>query len=219
MLDTIFAGDITLVSILIMLATAIVMGILNSLIFSYKSYQTRNFSMALALVPLISSVIIFIVNDHLGVGVAVAGAFTLVRFRSVAGNGREIIAIFASMALGLILGMGYIGIAIIVFIVLALLTIILTSVNFGAQDNARTLTITIPDYLDYEGIFDSILRKYTKHYSLEKVRTKNMGSLFELTYTVYLKDLKKTKQFLDDIRVRNENLNVTLSSFGEHDSL
>ena len=149
MLDTIFAGDITLVSILIMLATAIVMGILNSLIFSYKSFQTRNFSMALALMPLISSVIIFIVNDHLGVGVAVAGAFTLVRFRSVAGNGREIIAIFASMALGLILGMGYIGIAVIVFIVLALLTIILTSVNFGAQDNARTLTITIPDYLDY----------------------------------------------------------------------
>ncbi len=219
MLDTIFAGDITLVSILIMLATAIVMGILNSLIFSYKSFQTRNFSMALALVPLISSVIIFIVNDHLGVGVAVAGAFTLVRFRSVAGNGREIIAIFASMALGLILGMGYIGIAIIVFIVLALLTIILTSVNFGAQYNAMTLTITIPDYLDYEGIFDSILRKYTKHYSLEKVRTKNMGSLFELTYTVYLKDLRRTKQFLDDIRVRNENLNVTLSSFGEHDSL
>ncbi len=131
MLTSIFAGNITVLKVLFMLGVAIGLGILNAIVFKFKSFQTRSFSLTLALVPLISSVIIFIVNDHLGVGVAVAGAFTLVRFRSIAGNGREIIAIFASMAIGLLLGMGYVYLAILVFVVLAVLTLFLTSIRFG----------------------------------------------------------------------------------------
>ncbi len=219
MLNTIFSGDITLANVAVMLGVAIATGILNALVFSYKSYQTKSFSLSLALVPLISSVIIFMVNDHLGVGVAVAGAFTLVRFRSIAGNGREIIAIFASMALGLVIGMGYIGVAVIVFIVMAILTIVLTGTGFGTRSSARTLRITIPEDLDYDGVFDETLKKYTKNCSLDCVRTRDMGTLYELTYSVSLKDVNKSKEFMDELRVRNGNLKVMLSSYADRDSL
>ena len=150
---------------------------------------------------------------------AVAGAFTLVRFRSIAGNGREIIAIFASMALGLVIGMGYIGVAVIVFIVMAILTIVLTGTGFGTRGSARTLRITIPEDLDYDGVFDETLKKYAKNHSLERVRTRDMGTLYELTYSVSLKDVNKSKEFIDELRVKNGNLNVILSSYADHDSL
>ena len=219
MLTSIFTGNITAIKVLIMLGVAIALGVLNAIIFSYKSFQTRSFSLTLALVPLISSVIIFIVNDHLGVGVAVAGAFTLVRFRSIAGNGREIIAIFASMAIGLLLGMGYIYLSLTFFAVLAILTLFLTAIRFGEQETARVLRITIPEDLDYEGIFDKVLKKYTNNYRLERIRTRNMGTLYELTYNVSMKSMKHSKAFLDDIRILNGNLNVTLSTYSDHESL
>ena len=219
MLDTIFNGTMTMGNIMIMVAAAITLGILNSLVFSYKSFQSQSFSLTLALVPLISSVIIFMVNDHLGVGVAVAGAFTLVRFRSVAGNGREIIAIFASMALGLILGMGYISVACMIFVVLAVITLLLTASGFGSRHSARNLRIMIPEDLDYENVFDEVLKKYTSNYELERVRTRDMGTLYELTFRIVLKDPSLMKEFMDEVRIRNGNLNVIISTFDDHESL
>ncbi|MBQ6322518.1 MAG: DUF4956 domain-containing protein [Lachnospiraceae bacterium] len=219
MLNTIFSGNITITGIALMIITAVILGILNAMVFSYHSFQSQSFSLTLALVPLISSVIIFMVNDHLGVGVAVAGAFTLVRFRSIAGNGREIIAIFASMALGLILGMGYIGVAALFFVVIAIMTLLLTITGFGGKNNARSLRITIPEDLDYDTVFDDLLTKYTNHAALSRVRTRNMGTLYELTYDVSLKDLKHTKEFMDEIRTRNGNMNVIISTYNDHESI
>lgn len=219
MLNTIFAGEITVFGILLMLGVSIALGILNALLFSYKSFQTKNFKLVLALVPLISSVIIFMVNDHLGVGVAVAGAFTLVRFRSIAGNGREIVAIFASMALGLILGMGYIAVAVLVFAVIALVTLFLTAIDFGSMSSARKLRIQIPEDLDYEGVFDDIMEKYTTSRSIDTIRTVNMGTLYEITYNVCMRNINEAKSFLDEIRTRNGNLRVIISSYDDHETI
>ena len=219
MLNSIFAENITLVSILIMLGTAVVLGILNSLVFSYKSHSTRSFALTLALLPLISSVIIFLVNDHLGVSVAVAGAFTLVRFRSIRGTGREIVAIFASMAIGLVLGMGYIGFAVIVFLVLAILTLVLTTLNFGGSGKQRQVRITIPEDLDYAGIFDDLFKEYCTSSEVTSLRTKNMGTLFEITYSAVFKDNADLKAFMDAVRVRNGNLPVVVGDFPEDEHM
>lgn len=219
MLNSVFSAVVTLPQMLVMLGTAIALGILNSLVFAFRNRQSKGFSLALALLPMLSSVIIFLVNDHLGVGVAVAGAFTLVRFRSVAGNGREIVAVFASMALGLLLGMGYIGLAVIVFCMAAALTLILTVTGFGDRGVEKQLRITMPEDLDYEGLFDDLFAKYTSHRQLERVRTTHMGTLFELTYTVTFPTGGIPKAFIDEIRTRNGNLGVVVCSCAEQESL
>ena len=219
MFNSIYSGNVTVVSILIMLVSAAALGILNSLVFSFRTIQSKSFAVMLALLPMVSAVIIFTVNDNLGVGVAVAGAFTLVRFRSVAGNGREMLAIFASMAIGMLLGMGYIAFAVLVFASVAALFLIITATGFGERPEVRTLRIRIPEDLDYDGLFDDILDRYTSMRQLEKVRTANMGTVYELTYSVAMKDISKTKEMIDEIRVRNGNLNVSIGSYGEHESI
>ncbi len=219
MFNSIFAGGATVISILIMLASAAALGILNSLVFSFRTIQSKSFAVMLALLPIVSAVIIFTVNDNLGVGVAVAGAFTLVRFRSVAGNGREMLAIFASMAIGMLLGMGYIAFAVLVFASVAVLFLIVTVTGLGERHEVRTLKIRIPEDLDYDGLFDDVFDRYTTMHQLEKVRTVNMGTMYELTYSVSFRDLSKSKQMIDEIRVRNGNLNVSIGSYGEHESI
>lgn len=219
MLNSIFSETVTIYNILIMLAAAAALGVLNSLVFSFKTVQSKSFAVMLALLPMVSAVIIFTVNDNLGVGVAVAGAFTLVRFRSVAGNGREMLAIFASMAIGMLLGMGYIAFAAIVFAAVGGMFLLVTAAGFGERNSVRTLKIQIPEDLDYEGVFDDILDKYTTMRHLERIRTVNMGSVYELTYTITLKETDEIKQFIDEIRVRNGNLNVSIGSYGDHDSI
>lgn len=208
-----------MISILIMLASAAALGILNSLVFSFRTIQSKSFAVMLALLPIVSAVIIFTVNDNLGVGVAVAGAFTLVRFRSVAGNGREMLAIFASMAIGMLLGMGYVAFAVLVFASVAVLFLIVTVTGLGERHEVRTLKIRIPEDLDYDGLFDDVFDRYTTMHQLEKVRTVNMGTMYELTYSVSFRDLSKSKQMIDEIRVRNGNLNVSIGSYGEHESI
>lgn len=219
MFNSIFSSDVTLVHIAIMLGTAVVLGLLNSLVFSYRSKNTKSFAQTLALLPLIASVIIFLVNDHLGVSVAVAGAFTLVRFRSVKGSGREMVAIFASMAIGMVLGMGYIAFAVMVFAVVAVVTLILNLTNFGATNRTKSIRITIPEDLDYEGIFDDIFKEYLTGMQLENVRTKNMGTLYELTYSGTFKQDNVPKAFIDAVRVRNGNLPVIVGEMPEEERI
>ena len=219
MFNSIFAGTVTVTNVLIMLLAAAVLGMLNSLVFSFRTVQSKSLAVMLALLPMVSAVIIFAVNDNLGVGVAVAGAFTLVRFRSVAGNGREMLAIFASMAIGMLLGMGYIAFAALVLVAIALLFYTVTALKFGERQAVRTLKIQVPEDLDFEGMFDDVFSRYTSLHQLEKVRTANMGTMYELTYSITLNDPAEIKQFIDDIRVRNGNLNVSIGSYGEHDSI
>ena len=159
--------------------------------------------------PLIVQIVIMLVNGNLGAGVAVMGAFSLVRFRSIPGTARDIGSIFCAMAVGLATGMGYLAAAFVFLFCFSVVNVVLNVSKFGeGKQGEKQLKITIPENLDYMGIFDDLFEKYTKEYHLRQVRTTNMGSLFELTYTINLKSQQEEKKFIDDIRCRNGNLKI-----------
>ncbi len=204
--------DINLSAFLICLIFALGLGILISVLYMYKTKYSKSFVVTLAILPSIVSVIIMMVNGNLGAGVAVAGAFSLVRFRSVPGTAKEIGAIFLSMGTGLAIGMGYLGYATLFVIIVSLANLILNISAFGNVDNsAKTLTITIPENLDYSDIFDDLFETYTTKASLNIVKTTNMGSLFKLTYEIVLQDIAKEKDFIDELRCRNGNLEISIT--------
>lgn len=215
MLNTILTTPITFVELIIMFASALILGILTALVFSFKNKLSSSLSLTLVILPVAMSVVVVMINGNLGIAVAVAGGFTLVRFRSIAGTGREISAVFSVMTLGVICGMGYIGIAAIFFVVVAALVIVLTLLHFGERKNEKLLRITIPEDYDYVGLFDETFKKYGIIASIEKIKTTNMGSLIDVTYKVSLPGNTLTKDMLDDIRTQNGNLCVMLSSFEE----
>lgn len=224
MYDNLFSSvigtEITLQTLLICMGTAMALGILTALVFLYKTRHSASFALTLCLLPMTVAMVIMLVNGNVGTGVAVAGAFALVRFRSVPGTAREIAAIFVAMALGLALGMGYVGIAVIFFLCAAVFTFILTAVDFGAGSKyEKCLKITIPESFDYEGLFDEVFNRYEVRSRLEKIRTTNMGTLFELTYDVVFPDNKIPKEFLDELRTRNGNLNIVVGDFTEKETL
>ena len=185
------------------------LGLLSALLCKYKNHSTQSFLITIAVLPIIVQAVIMLVNGNIGTGVAVAGAFGLVRFRSAQGNAREITSIFMVMAIGLATGMGYIYVACLLFAAVALFLIILCALNIGnTRVNERALKITIPEDLDYEGIFDDIFAQYTKSAKLESVKTSNLGTLYELRYIITLKDSSVPKAFIDELRTRNGNLNI-----------
>ena len=180
----------------------------------YRTRYTRSFVATLALLPAIVCVVIMMVNGNVGAGVAVAGAFSLVRFRSVPGTAKEIGAIFLAMGTGLIIGMGYLAYAFLFAVVLGAATMLYNHIDFGAGKKAalyRTLHITIPEDLDYTGVFDGLLREYTSACELTQVKTTNMGSLFRLTYNITLRSADIEKELIDKLRCRNGNLEITVS--------
>ncbi|MBR3394947.1 MAG: DUF4956 domain-containing protein [Firmicutes bacterium] len=211
MLNSIFSsGQITGTAFLVTLGLALILGIGTALLCMYKNKYSQSFAVTLAMLPATVAVVIMLVNGNIGAGVAVAGGFSLVRFRSAAGTAREIGMIFLAMTLGLALGMGYVGLAVCFFLVMAVFTAVLTTVDFGGRkDGERTLKISIPESLDYEGLFDDLFAEYTDRSELDKVKTTNMGTLYELTYRIVLKDAAKTKEFLDELRCRNGNLTIS----------
>lgn len=154
------------------------------------------------------------VNGNVGTGVAVAGAFSLVRFRSVPGTAKEITMLFLAMGAGLIAGMGYLGFAVLFTLIMCLLCVLYNRLDFGTRKNAavyKTLHITIPENLDYTGVFEEVLANYTASFDLVRVKTTNMGSLFRLTYNLVLKDTGLEKEMIDQLRCRNGNLEITIS--------
>ena len=165
--------------------------------------------MAVALLPFTVQAVIMLVNGNLGTGVAVAGAFSLVRFRSAPGSAKEIIGVFTAMAAGLACGVGYIGVAIIFTALICGANIIYTLSRFGEQpDNVRELKVTIPEDLNFTGVFDDIFEKLTVSHKLRRVKTSNMGSLYQLTYTLELKNPECEKELIDEMRCRNGNLDI-----------
>ena len=167
------------------------------------------YAVTLALLPAMVQVIILLVNGNLGAGVAVSGAFSLVRFRSAAGSARDITCIFLAMTLGLATGMGYIGIAIVTGAVMCILLTACAALSFGRKpEEEKELKITIPENLDYTGLFDDLFGEYTRSAELISVRTTGMGSLYNLHYHVRLVSPEIEKQFLDAIRCRNGNLDI-----------
>lgn len=212
MLNSIIGSQITLQGFFICTAVSVVLGIGTALISMFKSKYSQSFVITLAILPAVVQIVIMLVNGNVGAGVAVAGTFSLVRFRSVPGTAKEIGSIFLAMAIGLATGMGYVTLAAIFFVIMVAVIILLTVINFGQPKNPeRTLKITIPENLDYDGLFDDIFEKYTKSYYLDKVKTSNMGTLYELQYQIVLKSTLLPKSFLDEIRCRNGNLNIICS--------
>ncbi len=204
--------SIGITSFLICMGVALILGIFMAKIYAYKTKCTKGFITTLALLPLVVSMVIIMVNGNIGTGVAVAGAFSLVRFRSVPGSAKEIGAIFAAMCTGLTLGMGYIGFAVIFSVISCVFSLIMNvSQVFGKNKEIRVLTITIPESLNYVNVFDETFEKYLKNYDLVSSKMTNMGSLFKLRYEVELKELKKEKEFIDEVRVKNGNLEIMVS--------
>ena len=181
MFESIITVPIDLYRFMICICVALVLGFLGSLVFTYKKFHTGSLAVTLALLPAVVTVVIMMVNGNVGAGLAVAGTFALVRFRSAPGSAREITGIFFSVALGLACGMGYVALAVVFFIVFSAAVLILTALHFGEGGAVRQLKITIPENLDYDELFDDIFEKYAHHCDLIRVRTTNMGTLLELT--------------------------------------
>ena len=209
MLDSIIQTQITAQVFALCTAASLALGLGTALLCMYKSRYTQSFIITLAMLPAVVQVVIMLVNGNIGAGVAVAGTFSLVRFRSAPGTAREIGMIFLAMAIGLATGMGYVALAVFFFLIMALFVLVLTSLHFGGGDeHERELKITIPETLDYDGLFDDLFEKYTRSARLERVKTTNMGTLYELHYRVVLKTERIPKEFLDELRCRNGNLNI-----------
>ena len=211
LLSNIFSGALTLENYLLSLLLSLALGFLIALVFMYRNRTSRSMVTTLVLLPAAVQTVILLVNGNLGIGIAVAGAFSLVRFRSIPGSAREIAALFIAMTVGLAAGTGYLLAAVLFTILMSLAMLLLAKLRFGEpKEGIRELKITVPEGLDYETIFDDLLGKYTKENELTRVRTTNMGSLYELTYRVTMAS-NSTRDFLDNLRTRNGNLNITLS--------
>ena len=203
---------LTLAQYLILTVGSLLLGLISALVYMHRNTYTKGFVLALVLLPTVVQTVILLVSGNLGAGVAVAGTFSLVRFRSVPGGAREIAAIFTAMAIGLATGMGYIAVAALLTIVISLASLVMVRLRFGDQDeNHRRLRVTMPEDLDYTNVYDDVFAEFTTQAELRKVKTTNLGSMFELQYDVTLRDPGQEKRFLDALRTRNGNLNIVLS--------
>ncbi len=212
--DTELTAVIGIGDFLLCLGTSLVLGLVMAFAYMYRTRYTKSFVVTLSLLPAVVCIVIMLVNGNVGTGVAVAGAFSLVRFRSVPGTAKEICTLFLAMGTGLIVGMGYLGFAVLFTLIMCAVFVLYNRIDFGTKKNAdtyKTLTVTIPEDLDYSEVFDDIFEEYTSQYDLGKVKTTNMGSMFKLTYQVTLRDVKKEKEMIDKIRCRNGNLEITVS--------
>lgn len=198
---------------LLCIAVSIIAGIIFAAVYAFKSRYTKSFLLTLALLPAAVCVVIMAVNGNVGAGVAVAGAFSLVRFRSVPGTARDIVSIFLAMGAGLMAGMGYLAYSLLYTVIMCLAMLIFTV--FASKKKTpsvyRSLRITIPEDLDYTHIFDDLMQKYTREYEVTAVKTVNMGSLFRITYNVTLRNADDEKKFIDELRCRNGNLEISMS--------
>ncbi len=201
----------SLLEVVILSTTAIILGLVLAKVHTANNKSNKGFTMTLAILPLTIQIIIFLVNGNVGTGVAVMGAFGLVRFRSMPGTAKEIGSIFASMAIGLALGIEQILIAVLFTVIYSIVVIAYEKSGFGGEDRKNAyqlLKITIPEDLYVPDVFTAILDKYTTSYELERVKTSNMGTLFKLEYKISFNEDRNLKQFLNELRCRNGNLDI-----------
>jgi len=218
MFDSIFADStvsttIEMGPLLLGVAVSLVLGFVLALAYCFRSRHTKSFVLTLAILPAIVCVVIAMVNGNVGAGVAVAGAFSLVRFRSAPGSARDIAFIFLAMCVGLVTGMGYLACAAAVTVVLGAVAMLYQTISVGPLGDSadRSLRITVPEDLDFSDLFDEILDKYTTYHELMTVKTTNMGSLYRLVYNVGMRDLSQQRAMIDELRCRNGNLEIALS--------
>ena len=214
MLESIFQNinELSIFNLFLCSITSIVLGFIIAIVHRYTSHYTKNFLITLAVLPVLVQSVILMVNGNLGTSIAVVGAFSLVRFRSLPGTSKEIVSVFFAMAIGLATGMGQLLFAFIITVLVSLVLIILSKSNFGnRKENLKILKITIPDDLNYTNIFNDVFEKYVDKYTLESVKTVNLGSLFEITYLLDMKKEIDEKEFIDDLRIKNGNLKIILT--------
>ena len=219
MFSSVISSGLTITSFLICSAVSVILGLLTAAVFSFRNRSTSSFTLTLALLPIAVQLVIMLVNGNIGTGVAIAGAFGLVRFRSAAGKGRDIAAIFIAMAIGLATGMGYVVAACVFLAIVAVVVLAVTLLGFTKEATTRKLKIQIPEDMDYDGLFDDLLKKYTKSYKLTDVKTVNLGTLYELRYEIELANEVVPKAFLDEVRARNGNLSVSCCRIAEKDQI
>lgn len=198
------------------------LGAIIALVYSYHTEHSNGFLVTVAMLPAIVAVIIMMVNGSIGASVAVAGTFSLVRFRSAPGTAREICAVFLAMAVGLACGMGYVAFAAVFAVVLAIVTIAYDRLGFlETRDGGlkKILRVTVPEDLDYEGMFDDLFTKYTSSAKLTSIKTSNLGSLNKLHYNVTMKKAGTDKDFIDELRCRNGNLEISLAMLADSGEL
>ncbi len=218
MFNSIFAsGSLTDGNVFLSLGLAVLLGFVSALYYTKKNAASRSFAFTLALLPLITATVIMAVNGNLGAGIAVAGSFSLIRFRSAQGSGQEILAVFLAAAVGLCLGAGYAVMACLLTVLCLLFHAVLSACGFGGPaGQEKELRISVPENLQYDGLFDDLLGEYFTNCRLVRVRTVDMGAAYQLTYQGSLRDTETVKRFLDAVRERNGNLPVSLGAIPEN---
>ena len=211
---SIIGSSFTLTSFLVCLAAALVCGLITCFAASYRTDATKSYRTSLLLIPMIVTTVILMVNGSIGTGIAVAGTFSLVKFRSIPGDAKQIVSIFLAVASGLACACGYVALAILFTIIVAAVMCIIAAVPM-ADDRKLMLQVLVPENLNYMTEFNDLFSKYTKRHGLSKVKTTQMGSLYKLYYSIEMNDGSQIKEFMDEIRCRNGNLEVMVCSLAE----
>lgn len=210
-IDTV-EGTLSIQTASICMVVSILLGLVMAIAYMIQGKYTKQFVITLVILPVLVQTVIMLVNGNLGTSVAVMGAFSLVRFRSLPGSARDISAIFFAMVVGLATGMGFVSYAVIITVLVSIIMVLLSKSKLGDnKEEEKDLRITIPENLDYTEIFDDLFEKYTKIRSLNRVKTTNMGSMYELSYSVVIKSDSREKEFIDELRCRNGNLPIVCS--------
>ena len=226
MFDTIFTttsdGSISITQSVIAIGVALIIGFVIAAVYMFickkEGYQ-KNFIIGLAMLPAVVAVVILLVGSNVARAFSMAGAFALVRFRSAPGSAKDISIVFFTMAAGLACGLGYVTFAAVFVAVMLIVLIGATAIGFGDRNiGKKQLKITIPENLNYSSVFDDLFDKYTSEYKMSRVKTTNMGTMYELTYEVRLKDESQEKDFIDQLRIRNGNLNITMALMQDNGS-
>ena len=218
MFNSIYSAVVTPAQFFIMAGAAIISGFIYALIMSFRVRSTKRFFIVSALIPFVVSAVITFVNGNIGAGVAIGGAFSLIRFRSAQGSADEITTILAAMGSGIAFGMGYIAYGIIILLGISMLFILMSNVNIFEHEKMasdRLLRITIPESLEYNGAFDDAFSLYLKKAESVGVKTAAMGSMFRLSYKIQMKNPANEKAFIDDLRTRNGNLEISILPYVE----
>ena len=215
MFNSIFDSTTTGLSIatgLICAGVALLLGVIIAITHMKTSQTTKGFLTTLATLPLLVMAVMIMINGNLGTSIAILGAFSLIRFRSIQGRAKDLLSVFFAMMVGLACGMGHVLFAVVITIISVIAIVFFTYTHFlEPNKKQRVLKIMVPEDLDYEEVFDEIFAKYTSRVDLVQMKTMNMGSLYKLTYDITMKSGVKEKEFLDEIRIKNCNLKVLLS--------
>lgn len=216
MFDSIYTSTVTSSQFFLMALVSLITGLLYSWIISFRVRSTKRFFIVTSLIPFVVGAVITFVNGNIGAGVAIGGAFGLIRFRSAQGSSEEIAAILIAMASGIAFGMGYVAYGVIILLALAVVFFVFSLLPIFEHKGAsqdKLLRVTIPEALEYHDVFDDIFAHYLSEHTSVGVKTTGMGSMFRLSFKIRMKDPAEEKAFIDELRTRNGNLEIAITPY------